>query len=128
MNNKTSIQPWLSVQNATAAVSFYTNAFNAIETYRLETPDGLLIKLSVNGAEFWISGSSNDKIDNNKELQAENIRMILIVDDPENVFAKCIEAGAIEIFPVGEEHGWKLGRIADPFGLHWEIGHPVDAH
>ncbi|MEP6684107.1 MAG: VOC family protein [Parafilimonas sp.] len=128
MNKNSSIQPWLSVKNAAAAVSFYQNAFNAIETYRLETPEGLVIKFSVNGAEFWISGSNDDKINNDKELQAENIRMILIVDDPEEVFRKSIDAGAAEIFPVGEEHGWKLGRIVDPFGLHWEIGHPVDAH
>ncbi|MEP6467744.1 MAG: VOC family protein [Parafilimonas sp.] len=128
MNKNNSIQPWLSVQNAAAAVSFYKNAFNATETYRLETPDGLVIKLSVNGAEFWISGNNDDKTINDKELQAENIRMILIVDDPESFFKKSIDAGATEIFPVGEEHGWKLGRIVDPFGLHWEIGHPVDAH
>jgi len=128
MNNKSSIQPWLSVQNASAAISFYTNAFNAIETYRLETPDGLVIRFSINGAEFWISGSNDDKINSDKDLQAKNIRMVLIAENPEDVFAKSIEAGATEIFPVGEEHGWKLGRIVDPFGLHWEIGHPVNAH
>lgn len=26
---------------------------------------------------------------------------------------------------IGEGHGWRLGRFADPFGLHWEIGHPL---
>jgi len=51
--------------------------------------------------------------------------MILVVDDPESVFEKAIKAGAKEIFPVGEEYGWKLGRIADPFGLHWEIGYQL---
>jgi hypothetical protein len=28
---------------------------------------------------------------------------------------------------VGEEHGWRLGRIEDPFGHHWEIGTPLIA-
>jgi len=36
-----------------------------------------------------------------------------------------LKAGAKEVFPIGEDHGWKLGRLVDPFGLHWEIGHPV---
>ena len=27
--------------------------------------------------------------------------------------------------PAVEEHGWRLGRIADPFGHHWEIGKPL---
>ena len=28
--------------------------------------------------------------------------------------------------PGGEEHGWRLGRVADPFGHHWEIGTPLE--
>lgn len=122
----TSIQPWLSVQNAVSAVDFYKNAFDAIETYRLETPDGLVVKLSVNGAEFWVSGGNDaNESGNKKSLQQENIRMVLIEYNPEIVFERSLQAGAKEIFPVGEEHGWKLGRIEDPFGLHWEIGHPI---
>ena len=122
----TSIQPWLSIQNAVSAVDFYKNAFDAIETYRLETSDGLVVKLSVKGAEFWVSGGNDDNESNSKRpLQHENIRMVLIEDNPEIVFERSLQAGAREIFPIGEEHGWKLGRIEDPFGLHWEIGHPV---
>jgi len=122
----TSIQPWLSVQNAFSAVNFYKNAFDAIETYRLETPDGLVVRLSVKGAEFWVSGGNDDNpSDDKRSLQQENIRMVLIENDPEIVVKRSLQAGAKEIFPVGEEHGWKLGRIEDPFGLHWEIGHPV---
>jgi PhnB protein len=51
--------------------------------------------------------------------------MILTVADPDTVFAQALVAGASEVFPVGEEHNWRLGRLADPFGLHWEIGHPL---
>jgi PhnB protein len=29
---------------------------------------------------------------------------------------------ATEIEAVSEEHGWRIGRIADPSGHHWEIG------
>jgi len=47
------------------------------------------------------------------------------VEEPEAFFEKALNAGAKEIFPVGEEHGWKLGRLVDPFGLHWEIGHQI---
>ena len=35
-----------------------------------------------------------------------------------------VEAGATEVAPVDEEHGWRMGRIADPFGHHWEVGRP----
>jgi PhnB protein len=121
----TSIEPWLSVRNTSKAVAFYTSAFGAIETYRLEDPDGnAVVKLSVNGAEFWLSDSPSD----NKEAEnvgGGSVRMILTVDDPDAVFAQALHAGATAIFPVGEEHGWRLGRLVDPFGLHWEIGKQI---
>jgi PhnB protein len=121
---RTTIAPWLTVQNGEEAVSFYKTAFDAVETYRLETPGGLIVRLSVNGAEFWISGSSGDAP--SAQLPGgDSIRMILTVDDPDIFFAKALKAGASEVFPVGEEHGWRLGRLVDPFGLHWEIGYQL---
>jgi len=53
--------------------------------------------------------------------------MILTVADPDAVFAQSLKARASQIFPVGEEHGWRLGRVVDPFGHHWEIGRPLAA-
>src|SRR6478736_1604184 len=119
---RTTIAPWLTLQNGEEAVNFYKAAFDAVETYRLETPDGLIVRLSVNGAEFWVSGGSGDA-PNAQLLGGDSIRMILTVDDPDSFFAKALKAGASEVFPVGEEHGWRLGRLVDPFGLHWEIGY-----
>jgi len=120
----TSIAPWLSIKSAAKAVVFYKEAFGAEEAYRMEE-GGLVVRLSVNGAEFWVSGEleGDDSIIEN--IGSEHIRMILTVADPDTVFAQAIQAGATEIFPVGEEYGWRLGRLADPFGLHWEIGHEL---
>jgi len=117
------IAPWLTVQRGEEAVSFYKAAFDAVETYRLETPGGLVVRLSVNAAEFWVSGSSD--VPNVQLPGGDSIRMILTVSDPDIFFAKALKAGASEIFPVGEEHGWRLGRLVDPFGLHWEIGYEL---
>jgi PhnB protein len=122
---KTSLSPWLSVSSSAKAVAFYKSAFGAIETYRLEDPDGnAVVKLSVDGAEFWLSDSPSDEKDP-ETVGGGSIRMILTVADPDAVFAKAIQAGASEVFLVGEEYGWRLGRIVDPFGLHWEIGREV---
>jgi PhnB protein len=126
-NIATSIQPWLSVKNSAKAGTFYKDAFGAIETYRMEAPDGgLVIKLSVDGAEFWVSGQSTDEdeaITNN--LTQDAIKIILTVENPDAIFEQAIKAGAIEVFPVGEDFGWRLGRLSDPFGLDWEIGKPL---
>ena len=72
--------------------------------------------------EFWISSSDEKNI---QPLGGGNVRIILTVADPDVLFTRAVQAGAIEVFPVGEGHGWRLGRMVDPFGLHWEIGHPL---
>ena len=125
---KCTIASWLSVRNGAQAVDFYKSAFGATEVYRLEVPDGSVVaKLSVDGAEFWLSGESAEHGNSSPEpLGGDSVRMILTVPDPDAVFAQALRAGASEVFPVGEEHGWRLGRVVDPFGLHWEIGRPLD--
>jgi PhnB protein len=54
-----SIAPWLSVPNGARAVAFYKSAFSATEVYRYEDPGGgLVVRLSVGAAEFWISAEA----------------------------------------------------------------------
>jgi PhnB protein len=54
-------------------------------------------------------------------------RTLLEVEDPEHVVAQAVAAGATEAAAVQDEHGWRLGRIVDPFGHEWEIGKPLGA-
>ncbi len=114
-----SIQPWLTVYNVEHAVTFYIVAFDAQETYRLDSAEGSVVQLSIGGAKFWLSSGSNT--DESISLQVNNIRMILVVENVEEVFNKATEAGGKMIHPVTEDHGWIVGRIEDPFGMHWEI-------
>ena len=122
-----SIAPMLSVRNGARAVEFYKAAFGAIEVFRIEAPDGAVVsRLSVEGAEFWVSDESPEHGNYSPEsLGGGTIQMILTVPDPDAMFAKALEAGAREVVPVKEDYGWRLGRVVDPFGHHWEIGHPL---
>jgi PhnB protein len=123
-----SIAPWLSVRNSAQAVDFYKAAFGATEVYRLDAGGGVVAKLSVDGAEFWLSDESPEHGNFSPEsLGGGSVRMILTVRDPDAVFVQALTAGASKVFPVGEEHGWRLGRVVDPFGHHWEIGCPLVA-
>ena len=122
-----SIAPWLSVRNSAQAVEFYKAAFAAIEVYRIEDPDGNVVaRLSVNGAEFWVADESPEHLNFSPEsLGGSTVRIILTVPDPDAVFEQAIMAGATQVYAVTEGHGWRVGRIADPYGHHWEIGRPV---
>ena len=122
-----SVAPMLSVRNGARAVEFYKAAFSATEVFRIESPDGAVVcRLSVEGAEFWVSDESPENANYSPEsLGGGTVRMILTVPDPDAMFARAIAAGARSVVPVKEDYGWRLGRVVDPFGHHWEIGHPL---
>ena len=122
-----SIAPMLSVRNGARAVEFYKTAFSAAEEYRVEDPSGAVVsRLSVHGAEFWVSDESPEHGNFSPEsLGGGSVRMILTVPDPDSSFATAVAAGAREIASVKNQHGWRVGRVADPFGHHWEIGRPL---
>ena len=122
-----SVAPMLSVRNGAQAVEFYKAAFGAHEVYRVEDSEGAVVsRLSVDGAEFWLSDESPEHSNFSPEsLGGSSVRMILTVSDPDTMFAQALTAGAREIYAVEEAYGWRVGRLVDPFGHHWEIGYPL---
>ena len=124
---KTSIAPMLSVRNGAKAVEFYKAAFGAGELFRIDGEDGTMVaRLSVEEAEFWVADESPEHMNFSPEsLGGGSVRMVMIVPDPDAAFDRAVEAGATIVHPVGSQYGWRLGRIVDPFGHHWEIGKPL---
>ncbi|HKV94075.1 MAG TPA: VOC family protein [Candidatus Angelobacter sp.] len=118
-----SLAPWLSVRNGAKAVEFYKSAFGATEAFRIDAPDGAVVaRLSVNGAEFWLGDESPQHHNFSPEsLGGGTVRLLLSVADPDASFKRAVQAGAKEVVPVQDMHGWRVGRVVDPFGHHWEI-------
>ena len=128
MTSTIRIVPELSVRRGQAAIEFYREAFGAKVDYLVggtpNNPD-VVAQLSVGEATFWVSDESRPNANFSPEsLGGGSVRILLIVDDPDGVVKQAVSAGASEVYPVGEEHGWRLGLIVDPFGHHWEIGRP----
>ncbi len=121
---QTVITATLSVRNWSKAMAFYQKAFGARELYRV--PGGGVGQLSVAGAQFWVAEESPPHQNFSPEsLGGCSVRMLLIVEDPAAVCAQAVRAGAIVVAPLTDDHCWRLGRIVDPFGHHWEIGRPL---
>ena len=122
-----SLAPWLSVRRGAQAVEFYKAAFGAQETFRMEAPDGAVVSgLSIEGANIWLSDESPEHGNFSPEsLGGGTVKMLLTVLDPDSVFKRAVAAGAREVHPVAEMHGWRVGRVVDPFGHHWEIARPL---
>lgn len=117
----------LSVRNGKKAVDFYKAAFGGRELFRLDGEnESVVARLSVEGAEFWVADESPEHLNfSPQSLGGGTVRMVIIVDDPDTAFARAIAAGATVVRPMSNDYGWRLGRVVDPFGHHWEIGKPL---
>ena len=124
---KTSIAPLLNVRRGSDAIAFYKSAFGAIELFRVTSESGdVVARLAIEGSEFWLADESPSHDNFSPEtLNGSTSRMILTVADPDAVFGRAIAAGAREVWPVADQWGWRVGRVVDPFGQHWEIGKPL---
>ena len=127
-SQKTAIEPMLSVRNGARAVDFYTAAFGAETLFRLDGEDGgVVAQLSAGGATFWVADESPENQNFSPEtLGGGTVRLVMIVDDPDGAFDRAVAAGGRVVSPVTDQpYGWRVGRVADPFGHHWEIGKPL---
>ena len=117
----------LSVRQGAKAIDFYRAAFAAETLFRIDAPDGAVVaRLSAEGAEFWVADESPENKNFSPEsLGGGTVRMVMVVEDPDQAFDKAVAAGASVVWPVANQYGWRLGRVVDPFGHHWEIGKPL---
>ena len=125
---QTSIAPFLSVRRGMKAVEFYCAAFGAHELFRIENNGSVVARLAVGSAEFWVADESPEHKNFSPEsLGGGTVRMLLQVEDPDAMFQRAVSAGATSVSPVSNQHGWRFGRVVDPFGHHWEIGKELTA-
>ena len=86
----------------------------------------MVARLSVRNAEFWVSDESPKHLNFSPESLGDgSVRMVMTVEDPDAAFERALTAGAKVVSPVDNQYGWRVGRVVDPFGHHWEIGKPL---
>ncbi len=122
----TGIQPELWVDDAPAAVAFYQAAFGAVVLHRVGPGTDIVAQLAVDEAVFWVTAADPGRGRLSPRAAGGTTgRTLLVVNDPDAVTAQAVAAGAGLTAPAADEHGWRLGRVTDPFGHEWEIGRPL---
>jgi PhnB protein len=124
-----SLTPMLTVRDAASAIAFYERAFGATERERLTTPAGQIVaEMDIDGHPFFVVDENPEAFNISPQaLGGTTVRISLLVEDPDASAARAIEAGATEVFAVGDQpYGMRQGRVADPYGHHWLLGRPLD--
>jgi len=124
-----SITPYLTVKDASAAISFYENALGASERNRMTTPEGL-----VANAEIVIGDSAILIRDETPDLPAPTtlgitpVMIHLYVDDVDSISERAVGAGMEILLPVEDRfYGDRSGRFRDPYGHIWIISTRLEA-
>ncbi|AJO79784.1 VOC family protein [Pseudomonas sp. MRSN 12121] len=117
------VTPYLGIAQAAQAIEFYKKAFGAIQTLRLDMPDG-----SVGHAELRIGncpimlGSPCDQGPLSSPDQSPSVGLHLYVEDVDRQFAQAVAAGAQVVSEVKDQfYGDRSGTLKDPFGHLWFI-------
>ena len=104
-------------------MEFHRAAFGAKVLHLVGDGEDIVAQLDVDGAVFWVvTADANRRRLSPSAAGGITGRTLLIVHDPDQVHAQAVSAGATVTSPVADEHGWRVGRITDPFGHGWEIG------
>ena len=120
-----SVQPYLILNNAAAAIDFYTKAFGAKERMRM-AKEG-----RIGHAEIEIGDSCVMLADEHPQIGAYSavhyggspVSLMVYVPDCDAVYKQALSAGAkSEREPTDEFYGDRMAGVVDPFGFKWYLG------
>jgi uncharacterized glyoxalase superfamily protein PhnB len=122
---------YLTVRDAKAAIEFYKKAFGAEEMFRLEEPGSDRVghaQLRFGPAVVMLADEYPElEIRGPQSLGGAGFRMHLHVDDADALIKRAVSAGATLLMaPQDQFYGERSGRVRDPFGHEWLIGHEIE--
>jgi PhnB protein len=126
------VTPYLSVSNAAKMIDFYKNVFGAIETMRLNQPDGRIghAELTINGAAIMLADEFPEiEFLSPKTLGATRspVSIHLYVENVDDVYQRALSAGATSLRePADQFYGERNAQLRDPSGHCWDISTRIE--
>lgn len=126
-----SVTPSIVCTPCAEAIEFYERAFGAEEIEpRMTGPDGMVGHAEIRIGDSvimlgdeWPGGPTQAPT----SLGGSTAALFIYTDDVDALWARAIEAGAEEVFPLELQfYGDKSGRVRDPFGHTWGLGQHVE--
>jgi PhnB protein len=124
------ITPYLAVDDAAAAIDFYTRAFGAKERYRMPMPDGKVAhaELEIGDSVVMLSDPfPGGAMKTPKEAEGTTAAIFMYVEDCDAAHRRAVEAGATSTQePEDMFWGDRFARVTDPFGHSWQFATHVE--
>ena len=124
-----SVTPYLTVDDARAALDFYARAFGATEIERMEMGDMIAhAEIRIGDSVIMLSDEwpDMDKL-SPKNRGGATAGLMVYLPDVDAAYARAIEAGASEERAVEDQfYGDRSGSVKDPFGHTWMLATHVE--
>ena len=118
------LNPYLFVDGAEAAIAWYTAHLGAVETLRVSSRDRSTVihtRLEIGDSILMLSDVAHDWSEAPAADGPSSANLMRYVEDVDATQARCIANGATELMPVGDKFwGERMGKIRDPFGHVWK--------
>jgi PhnB protein len=120
-----SLTPHLICAGAADAIKFYTEAFGAIEQFRLPGPEGKLMHACVKIGDsmlMLVDEMAGCSMLGPRALKGSPVGIHLYVPNVDAVVAQAVEAGARVTMPAADMFwGDRFAQLEDPFGHRWSV-------
>jgi PhnB protein len=124
------IFPYLCVKNASEAIAFYVKAFGAKEKFRLVEPSGRVGHAEIElGPHVVMLSEEYPEFGIRAPVPGTSLPFCvhIHVDDADVVMKRAVDAGGTIVRPLSDAfYGERGGRLRDPFGHEWLIGHHIE--
>lgn len=123
-NQSVAIVPMLYLKNLSEAIEFYKKAFGATERWRIEHEGNTHVaEMLIGPVLFRLHEElATDRVLSPSSVNATKVVVELLVENPDEMAARAVAAGATELSPVQDhDYGYRQGTIRDPFGHQWTL-------
>jgi uncharacterized glyoxalase superfamily protein PhnB len=120
-----SLTPHLICAGAADAIKFYTEAFGAVEQFRLPGPEGKLMHACVKIGDsmlMLVDEMAGCSMLGPRSLKGSPVAIHLYVPNVDAVVAQAEAAGARVTMPAADMFwGDRFAQLEDPFGHRWSV-------
>jgi PhnB protein len=124
------VTPYLAVDDAAEAISYYKKAFGAKERVNMPSPDGTIAHAELEIGDSLVMLSDpfpQSTVRPPKELGGASASVFMYVEDVDEVVRQAVDAGATVTMEVADQFwGDRFGSVSDPFGHTWSIATHVE--
>lgn len=123
----TELAPRLVVDDGDAALDFYARAFDTEPTDQMYDGDRLVnAHVLVGSTQVGVAAGDGEYNQSPTTVGGTPVLLGLTVADADAATARFLEAGGEVVIPLADRpYGRRDGRLRDPFGHLWIIGHQL---